>query len=61
MCYHPGIVWTSRLGHIYHRYPPPVIELLLDPIPRDQPQYPLMIPRDDGWEDTHIWDDPPPF
>jgi hypothetical protein len=52
--------WTSRLGHTYHRYPPKIIEPLLDPIPPDQPLYPITIPSDDGWEDTHIWDDPPP-
>jgi Domain of unknown function (DUF222) len=57
----PGVFrWTSRLGHVYHRRPPPILDPLPDPIPRDRPPYPLMIPLDDGWEDTEIWEDPPP-
>jgi hypothetical protein len=52
--------WTSRLGHTYHRHPPKIIESLLDPVPRDQPPYPLTIPSEDGWQDDHIWEDPPP-
>jgi hypothetical protein len=52
--------WTSRLGHTYHRHPQKIIEPLLDPIPSGQPPYPLTIPPDDGWEDDHIWEDPPP-
>ncbi|MGH3822678.1 MAG: DUF222 domain-containing protein [Pseudonocardiaceae bacterium] len=57
----PGVFqWTSRLGHTYHRRPPKIIEPLLDPIPRDQPHYPLTIPPDDDWEDDHIWEDPRP-
>lgn len=57
----PGIFrWTSRLGHSYHRYPPKIIEPLLEPIPRDQPHYPLTIPPDNGWEDDQIWDNSPP-
>lgn len=57
----PGLFrWTSRLGHTYQVRPPPIIEPLLDPIARDRPPYPLMIAPDDGWEDTEIWEDPPP-
>jgi hypothetical protein len=57
----PGVFrWTSRLGHTYQRRPPAIIEPLPDPILRDRPPYPLTIPRDDGWEDTQIWDDLPP-
>ncbi len=52
--------WTSRLGHSYHRRPPPILEPLPDPIPRDRPSYPLMVPVDDGWADTGIWEEPPP-
>ncbi|MGH3798694.1 MAG: DUF222 domain-containing protein [Pseudonocardiaceae bacterium] len=52
--------WISRLGHSYHRRPPPILEPLPDPISRDRPPYPLRIPLDDGWEDTEIWEDPPP-
>ncbi|MGH3821739.1 MAG: hypothetical protein ACRDRA_02675, partial [Pseudonocardiaceae bacterium] len=52
--------WISRLGHTYHRHPPKIIEPLLAPIPRNQPHYPLTIPSDDGWEDDHIWENPPP-
>jgi hypothetical protein len=58
---HPGVFqWTSRLGHPYHQHPPQIIEPLLDPIPYDQSPYPLVIPPDDDWEDTHIWEDPHP-
>lgn len=52
--------WTSRLGHTYQRRPPVIIEPLPDPIPRDGPPYPLVTPHDNGWEDTEIWDNPPP-
>jgi hypothetical protein len=38
----------------------PILESLLDPIPRDRPPYPLMSSLDDGWEDTEIWEDPHP-
>jgi hypothetical protein len=55
MCHYPGVVWTSRLGHRYHRHPPAIIEPLPDPIAHDQPRYPLRIPPDDGWEATQIW------
>lgn len=59
VCHPFDHVWTSRLGHTYQRRPPAIIEPLPDPIPSDRP-YPLIIPPDDGWEDTQIWDDPPP-
>lgn len=59
VCYYWGVVWTSRLGHTYHHRPPAIIELLPDPIARDQPPYPLTIPPDDGWEDSQVWEDPP--
>ncbi|MGH3784855.1 MAG: hypothetical protein ACRDRO_30650 [Pseudonocardiaceae bacterium] len=59
VCHFDSIVWTSRLGHTYHRPPPAIIEPLPDPIASDQPVYPLMLPPDDGWEDTHIWEQPP--
>ncbi len=52
--------WISRLGHTYHHHPPAILEPLPGPIPRDRPPYPLTIPLDDGWEDTEIWEDPPP-
>ena len=70
VCHSIGVVWTSLLGHSYHRRPPPIFKYhrrpppilgpLPDPIPRDRPPYPLMIPLDDGWEDTEIWEDPHP-
>ncbi|MDQ2884002.1 MAG: hypothetical protein M3Y48_23335 [Actinomycetota bacterium] len=47
------------MGHTYHRQPPAIIEQLPDPIASDQPTYPLIIPPDDGWEDTQIWERPP--
>ena len=56
----PPLVWTSRLGHIYHHQPPAIIQPLPDPIPRDQPPYPLTIPPDDGWENSQVWEEPPP-
>ncbi|MGH3904936.1 MAG: DUF222 domain-containing protein [Pseudonocardiaceae bacterium] len=52
--------WTSRTGHTYHRHPPPIIEPIPDPIPHDQPPYPLIIPPDDDREHTEIWENPPP-
>jgi hypothetical protein len=60
VCHYRGVVWTSRLGHTYHRQLPAIIEPLPDPIPRDQLPYPLTTPLDDGWEDTQIWEDPSP-
>ncbi|MGH3842567.1 MAG: DUF222 domain-containing protein [Pseudonocardiaceae bacterium] len=51
--------WTSRLGHIYHRPLPVIIEPLLDPVPGDQPPYPIVTPSDEGWEDDRIWEQPP--
>lgn len=45
------------MAHTYERRPPAIIEPLPDPIPRDQPPYPLTLPLYDGWEDTEIWDD----
>ncbi|MGH3755009.1 MAG: hypothetical protein ACRDRP_20395, partial [Pseudonocardiaceae bacterium] len=60
VCYYPVVVWTSPTGHTYHRRPPAIIEPLPDPIPRDHPPYPLVIPSDDDWEDTQIWEGPPP-
>ncbi len=57
----PGVFrWTSRLGHSYQHRPPAIIETLPDPIPGDQPHYPLTIPTDDDWENTEIWEDIPP-
>ncbi len=57
----PGIFrWPSRLGHTYQRRLPAILEPLPDPIPPDQPPYPIMTPTDDGWENTNIWEDPPP-
>ncbi|MGH3901708.1 MAG: hypothetical protein ACRDTA_26330, partial [Pseudonocardiaceae bacterium] len=55
-----GSSGPAGLGHTYQQRPPAIIEPLPDPIPRDRPPYPLIIPPDDGWEDTRIWDDPPP-
>jgi hypothetical protein len=31
-----------------------------DPIARDQDPYPIMIPSDDDWENTRIWEPPLP-
>ena len=52
--------WTSRLGHHYHRRPPPILEPLPGPIPRDQPPIPLLVPVDADWEASEIWVRPPP-
>jgi hypothetical protein len=60
VCHFSRLVWTSRLGHTYHRRPPAIIEPLPDPIPRDQPPYPFTLLPDDGWEDSQIWEEPPP-
>ncbi len=60
VCYNPGVVWISRLGHTYEHRPPAILETLPAPIPRDRPPCPLTIPLDDGWEDTEIWEDLPP-
>lgn len=57
----PGVFhWTSRLGHTYTVRPPPIIEPLPDPLPRDGPYYPIWIEPDDGWEDSTILEDAPP-
>jgi hypothetical protein len=60
VCYYSGVVWTSRLGHIYHVRTPPIIEPLLDPIPGPGPEPPLFIQPDDDWGESSIWDDTPP-
>ena len=60
VCYHPGLVWTSLLGHSYQRRSPPILEPLPDPLGRGRPPFPLLIPRDAGWEDSEIWAKPPP-
>ncbi|MGH3831511.1 MAG: hypothetical protein ACRDRS_13885 [Pseudonocardiaceae bacterium] len=51
----PCLVWTSRLGHTDHHWPPVIIEQPPDPIPRNQPPYPRRISPEDGWEDSQIW------
>lgn len=57
----PGLFrWISRLGHTYTVRPPPIIEQLPDPLPRDGPDYPIWIRPDDGWRDSTILHDPPP-
>lgn len=54
----PGLFrWTSRLGHVYQVRPPPIIESLPDPIPREGPAPPPLVPLDD---DLAIWEDSPP-
>jgi hypothetical protein len=52
---HGVFCWTSRLGHTYQRRPPAIIEPLTDPIPRDRPPFPLVLPPDDDGEDSRIW------
>ncbi|MGH3537521.1 MAG: DUF222 domain-containing protein [Pseudonocardiaceae bacterium] len=51
--------WTSRLGHSYHRPPPPILEPLPDPLP-DRPPMRLPLPVDADWESSEIWTEPPP-
>jgi hypothetical protein len=48
--------WRSRLGHTYQVDPPPIIEPLPDPIPRDGPAPPLVSSLDHYWDDSVIWD-----
>jgi hypothetical protein len=60
VCYHRRIVWRSRLGHIYLLRLSPIIEPLPDPIPRDKPAPPLVVPPDEDWDSSRIWDDTPP-
>ncbi len=56
---HPGhFRWISRLGHTYHRPPPPILEPLPGPLPRSRP--PLPVPMDVDWEGSEIWTEPPP-
>ena len=53
----PGLFhWRSRLGHSYLISPAPIIEPLPDPIPRDGPAPPLVVPPDEGWETSCIWE-----
>ncbi|MGH3692848.1 MAG: DUF222 domain-containing protein [Pseudonocardiaceae bacterium] len=52
--------WWTRLGHTYLVDPPPIIEPLPDPIPRDGPALPLVNPLDHHWDDSGIWEDSPP-
>jgi hypothetical protein len=52
--------WTSRLGHSYHRPPPPILEPLPDPLPPDRPPMGLLLPVDADWESSEIWTEPPP-
>jgi hypothetical protein len=57
----PGLFhWRSRLGHSYLLHPSPIIEPLPDPIPRDGPAPPLVVPPDQDWDASRIWDDTPP-
>ncbi|MBA2472661.1 MAG: DUF222 domain-containing protein, partial [Pseudonocardiales bacterium] len=51
--------WTSRLGHSYHRPPPPILEPLPDPLTPDRPPMPLLLPIDAHWESSEIWAQPP--
>ncbi len=60
MCYLPRLVWTSRLGHTYHVRPPPIIEPLPDPITGYGSGPPLLVPPDDDWDESIIWDDTSP-
>ena len=56
---HPGhFRWISRLGHTYHRPPPPILEPLPGPLPRSRP--PLPVPMDADREGSEIWTEPPP-
>jgi Domain of unknown function (DUF222) len=57
----PGLFrWRSRLGHTYLVRPSPIVEPLPDPIPRDRPAPPLVLPPDDDWDTSRLWDDTPP-
>lgn len=48
----PGhFVWTSRLGHHYPSRPPPIIEPLPDPMPRNEPPRRPPIIIDDDTDD----------
>lgn len=56
----PGhFIWTSRLGHIYHRPLLPILEPLPDPLVTDQSLIPLLVPVDTDWEHSQIWEQPP--
>jgi hypothetical protein len=58
---HPGhFHWTSRLGHSYHRPPPPILESLPNPLTRHALPAPPPIPADTDWESSEIWTEPPP-
>ncbi|MGH3685346.1 MAG: hypothetical protein ACRDRU_29450 [Pseudonocardiaceae bacterium] len=59
VCHYSGIVWTSRLGHIYHRPLLPILEPLPDPLVTDQSLIPLLVPVDTDWEHSQIWEQPP--
>ncbi len=60
----PGLFrWTSRLGHTYDVCTPPIIEPLPDPIPRRgpaPPPPPPLVPADEHWDESNIWDNTPP-
>jgi hypothetical protein len=57
----PGVFqWRSRLGHVYHLRPSPIIEPLPDPLLQDQPAPPQVIRSDGVWEKSTIWDHTPP-
>jgi hypothetical protein len=49
--------WTSRLGRTYVVHLPPIIDALPDPIAREGPAPPLLIPCDN---DLGMWDEGPP-
>lgn len=52
--------WRSRLGHVYHVPPRPVIEPFPEPIPAAPDPYPLRLPPEGDWEQDKILEDPPP-
>lgn len=52
----PGhFVWVSRLGQRYRVRPPPVLEPLPDPLPRNAVEQPAWTAPDDGWQETTVW------
>lgn len=56
----PGVfIWTSRLGQRYTVRPPPIIEPLPDPQPRDGPYHPIAAEPDHHWQHSAILDDEP--
>jgi hypothetical protein len=60
VCHRSGVVWTSRLGHVYHVRTRPIIESLPDPIPCYLPPAPPLVQPDDDGDESSIWDDTPP-